>query len=136
MIKSETQPQLIKRLDAVFSKYIRLRDADDNGICRCITCGTPHNWKNIQNGHHFKRQYMSVRFHEMNCNSQCVKCNWLGQGEDVKYREALIKKYGQGEYDKLLWTKHQPKKWSRGELEILIEHYKKQVDELLKTKGL
>lgn len=37
-IKTKSRSQLVKELDAIFSRYIRLRDADKNGICTCITC--------------------------------------------------------------------------------------------------
>jgi hypothetical protein len=46
--KTQTRSQLVKKYDAVFSQYIRLRDADKNGICSCITCGAKVHWKNIQ----------------------------------------------------------------------------------------
>ena len=118
---------LIKRLDAVFSKFIRLRDSDSKGICKCITCNTPHHWTKLDNGHYIKRQYMSTRFNEFNCNSQCRKCNWLEQGANELYREALIKKYGQEIHDQLLIQKYSTKKWSRFELELLIKEYSERV---------
>ena len=30
------------KLDKVFSEYIRLRDADENGYVRCYCCGNPY----------------------------------------------------------------------------------------------
>ena len=132
-MKPQTIPQLIKRLDAVFSKYIRLRVADENGIVRCFTCGTPHHWTKAECGHYCKRQYMNTRFDEMNCQVQDFKCNYLEQGADVKFKEALIKKYGEQEYNKLIARKYQTKKWSHFELQYLIEDYKKKVNELLKV---
>lgn len=126
-MKNGNLSTLIKKLDAIFSKYIRLRDADQNGICRCITCGTPKHWKELDNGHFIKRQNMSLRFNEINCNAQCRKCNWLEQGADDKYKEAIIKKYGQKQYDLLLYHKSQTKKWSRFELEYLIKEYQEKV---------
>lgn len=118
---------LIKKLDAVFSKYIRLRNADGNGFVTCFTCGAVHHWTKAQCGHHMKRQYMNTRFDEMNCQVQDFKCNYLEQGADVQFRENLIKKYGQVEYDKLLIRKSQTKKWSRFELEYLIKEYQEKV---------
>ena len=103
----------LTKLDSIFSKFIRLRDSDEDGICRCITCGAPHYWKSVDNGHYIKRQHLALRFNEVNCNAQCRKCNWLGQGEDVKYKDALIKKYGQKSYDWLLIVKHSPTKFTQ-----------------------
>jgi len=123
---------LIKKLDNIFSKYIRLRDADENGICRCITCGTPHHWKSCDNGHFIKRQYMSTRFHECNCHAQCRECNWLQQGVDAKYEQAILNKYGETQLLKLKWMKGQVKKWSRFELEQMIKEYTGKVNQLVK----
>jgi hypothetical protein len=125
---------LIKKLDKVFSEYIRLRDSDENGICRCISCGTPHHWKATDAGHMIKRQHMATRFDEKFVNGQCRKCNWLLQGNDVEYRKALVKKYGEKEVILLEWKGSQSKKWSAFELEMLIEYYKQKVSELKKIK--
>jgi hypothetical protein len=35
-----------------FSKYIRLKNADEFGWCVCITCGIPKFWKEIHAGHY------------------------------------------------------------------------------------
>ena len=43
MARKPKRKNLIKKLDAVFSKYIRLRDADQEGYCRCATCGVACN---------------------------------------------------------------------------------------------
>jgi len=113
----------IKKLDAVFSQYIRLRDADENGICKCCTCGALHSWKEVDNGHFIKRQHMALRFSEMNCHAQCRKCNWLGQGEDVKYRQFIIDKYGMNNYNLLLLQKNTTVKFTNFELDVMIKKY-------------
>lgn len=70
--KAPTIKELKEKLDKVFSYYIRLRDADENGYCKCCTCGKKFHWKKIQNGHWISRGKLSTRFHEQNCNSQCL----------------------------------------------------------------
>jgi len=125
----------LAKLDKVFSQYIRLRDSDKNGICKCITCGGYHHWKQLDNGHFVKRQHLSLRFNEINCNAQCRKCNWLGQGEDVKYQAALQKKYGDDIIDKLLAAKNQAAKFSQFEIDALTKHYSGLVKEMLLNIG-
>ena len=61
-----SKSKLRDKLDAVFSKYIRLKYSDDKGYCRCISCGKVFPWKEIQNGHYMSRRYMSTRFSEDN----------------------------------------------------------------------
>jgi hypothetical protein len=120
-------PQLIKKLDKVFSVYIRQRGMDENGINTCITCGSKHHWKELDAGHWLKRVKMNVRFDEINVQPQCRRDNWIGQGEDVKFRAALVKKYGEEAVLLLEYRGKLTKKWSRFELELLIEKYKKLV---------
>lgn len=84
----------MKKADDQFSLFIRQRDADENGIIRCISCGKPRHWKKADCGHYLKRQHMATRFDEVNCNSQCKPCNSFEQGNNVNYRIGLIKKYG------------------------------------------
>ena len=47
-----SKPALIKELDKWFSYYVRLKNSDKNGYCRCISCGKIFFWKDIQNGHY------------------------------------------------------------------------------------
>lgn len=128
---------LIKKLDEVFSKFIRLRDSDANGYCRCISCGRVHYWKDIQNGHYMSRRYLSTRFDEMNCNAQCVACNIFNQGNIQMYRQNLIKKIGEKNVDYLEYkAKGITKKWSCFELEQLIKYYSVLVKKLSEEKGI
>lgn len=107
-------PKLIKKLDGVFSKFIRQRDKT------CFTCPGP----NQNAGHYVKRGHMSLRFNEKNVHSQCVKCNlWLNGNLEV-YAYRLTELYGIDILRELNNQKHQIKKWTREELYQLIDHYK------------
>ena len=85
MSKKLTRKKLIIKLDNIFSKYIRLRDADKYGYCRCVTCGERLHWKKIQAGHFISRKYYATRWDEENVNAQCVACNVFKSGEQYKY---------------------------------------------------
>lgn len=127
---------LKKKLDDVFSIYIRLRDSDDNGIFRCISCGKPVFWKDGDNGHFINRQHMSLRYSEKNCNAQCRYCNRLDEGNNVGYHKGLISKYGGQIVDNLFIVKHKSNKITDTEAKIMIEYYTREVKFLLKTKHL
>lgn len=128
---------LIKKLDEVFSKFIRLRDSDANGYCRCISCGRVHYWKDIQNGHYMSRRYLSTRFDEMNCNAQCVACNIFNQGNIQMYRRNLIKKIGEKNVDYLEYkAKGTTKHYSVFELQELVKYYTILVNKLSEEKGI
>jgi len=122
--------------DKWFSIFIRLRDSDENGIVRCVTCGNPMFWKNAECGHFIKRQFNSVRFSEINCNVQCTQCNWSLQGNDVKYRAYLVNKYGEEKIVKLELSRHNYFKLGKFEEKVIAEEYKKKSIELAKSKKL
>lgn len=91
------------RADRLFSLYIRQRDADGNGYCRCITCNAIHQWRYIDAGHFQPRQHESTRYHEKNAHPQDKKCNnknW-NQGEQFLHGRYIDKRYGKGMADKL-----------------------------------
>lgn len=85
-----------KALDRIFSKFIRLRDADENGYCRCITCGRVHHWKEMDAGHFVKRDRNQVRFDERNVHAQCKYCNYRRKGEEAIYSVKIDQMYGSG----------------------------------------
>ena len=128
---------LVKKLDDVFSEFIRLRDSNKDGMCQCISCGRVHYWKEIQNGHYMSRRYMSTRFDEMNCNAQCVACNIFNQGNIQMYRKNLIKKIGEKNVDYLEYkAKATIKRYSVFELQELIKYYSILVKKLSDEKGI
>jgi len=83
--KKPTRSKLIKKLDVVFSQYIRLSNADNRGMCTCVTCNKQFHWKNIQAGHFMSRKHYSTRWNENNVKPQCVGCNMFKSGEQYKY---------------------------------------------------
>ena len=135
--RQASQATLVKKLDKVFSQYIRLRDSDANGYCRCISCNRVHYWKDIQNGHYMSRRYLSTRFDEMNCNAQCVACNIFNQGNIQMYRQNLIKKIGEKNVDYLEYNaKGTTKRYSVFELQELIKYYTILVGKLESEKSI
>lgn len=124
------------KLDRIFSEYIRLRDADNNGYIRCISCGKVVFWKDADNGHFINRKHMSLRFSETNCNAQCRACNRFDEGNMTGYNLGIIKKYGQQVVDLLILAKNQVNKISNTEYKILITHYKQKVKEIKSQKNL
>jgi len=125
---------LIKKLDKAFSTYIRLRDANDKGECKCISCSTVDHWKFMDAGHFIPRSNMSTRYNEFNVNAQCKFCNQSLLGNIINYREELIAKYGGSKWRELLMIQHETKKYTKFELQIMIDHYTDLVKSLKKQK--
>ncbi len=61
-----------KKLDTIFSIYIRTKHSDCDGVVKCFTCGASKVIKKIQNGHFVSRQYLATRWEEDNCRPQCL----------------------------------------------------------------
>ena len=70
--KIPVRSKLVKKLDIVFSKYVRLSNADKNGNCTCVTCNNTFYWKEIQAGHFMSRKHYSIRWDERNVKPQCL----------------------------------------------------------------
>ena len=133
----KTISKLKKDLDKWFSLYIRLRDATDEGMVQCFTCGKVAHYKDgMQCGHFQSRKHLSTRFDEENCQVQCVKCNVYSWGEQYKFALDLDSKYGEGKAEELQYLARTTVKISRIEYEEKISYYKSLVDKLKKEKGI
>ena len=129
-MRKKSQKTLIRKLDEVFSRYIRLRDADENGYIRCISCGKIRHFSEMDCGHFINRSHMATRYDEQNCNGQCRSCNRFDEGNNIGYTRGLIAKYGPQVISLLYLKKNTIKKWDSFELEALIAHYKKEIQKL------
>ena len=133
----KTISKLKKELDKYFSLFIRLRSANEYGMVQCFTCGIVRGYKDgMQNGHFQSRKHMATRFHEDNCQVQCIKCNMYSQGEQYKFGLALDAKYGEGTAEELEYLARTIHKVSRVEYEEQISYYKKLVENLKEEKGI
>ena len=124
------------KLDKIFSMYIRLRDCMPNGYFRCISCGQIKPFEQADCGHYLNRQHMATRFSEINCNSQCRKCNRFDEGNIQGYRNGLIAKYGEQKVLLLESSKYTTKQFSDFEYKELIKYYTVLVKKLKTEKGL
>lgn len=121
--KTESRSQLVKKLDTVFSQYIRLRDKDKG----CVTCGVMKDWKEMQNCHFYSRGRLATRWDETNCHSGCYRCNVLLKGNYIKYTMFMIEKYGMEYVSELEIKSQQTVKIPTSDLKLMIETYKKRV---------
>jgi hypothetical protein len=100
-----------KKADAIFSIYVRTRDADQDGLVPCITCKA-------------KRPIKEMRFDEENCNAQCPGCNVFRYGEQYLYALAIDDKYGDGTADRLMQQRFSTHKFTVQELQEIIDYAK------------
>lgn len=129
MARKITRKGLIKKLDTIFSQYIRLRTANGNGYVECVTCGKVDFWKNMDCGHFMSRKYMSTRWHEDNCQVQCKSCNVFRYGEQYKYSIFL----GSKKADHLYKLSKETLKLFDTDIKDMIKIYEEKVVELKKS---
>jgi hypothetical protein len=123
-MKKQTRKSIVKKLDKIFSEYIRLRDNNT-----CFICGK-QDPSIMTNGHLFSRIAYSTRWSEINCHCQCHGCNFLHESDFEPYRKKFVDKYGQEKYDNLYRLHKTPVKYSNNELLVLIEYYKQDLKKL------
>tara|TARA_R100000935_G_scaffold55582_1_gene85674 strand:- start:67 stop:459 length:393 start_codon:yes stop_codon:yes gene_type:complete len=130
-MKKISRKNIVKRLDTIFSLYIRLREAD-NEIVKCFTCGKiSHYKKNMQCGHFQSRSSYSTRWDTNNCQVQCYGCNVMQQGRQYQFGLNLEKKYGIGVAEELLIKSKQTVKYSNDDLKEMILFYNNLVNQLI-----
>ena len=133
----KTISKLKKELDKWFSLYIRLRESNEYGMVQCFTCGVVRGYKDgMQNGHFQSRKHMATRFHEENCQVQCIACNMYRQGEQFKFGMNLDAKYGEGKAEELVLIARTTMKFNRADYECEISYYKNLVENLTEEKEI
>jgi hypothetical protein len=119
-----TIPKLTAKAQKVFNAYIRKRDSD-NGYFTCISCGQTKDTTQMDAGHYVPVKGSSaLRFDEYNVNGECKSCNGFDQFHLIGYRRNLINKVGERKVMELEYQHRLIKKWTRTELNEIIEQYK------------
>lgn len=92
---------LVKALDAIFSQWVRLSHADENGMVECYTCRRYFHYKKLHAGHYISRFYKETRWSPVNVQPQCPMCNLWKRGDPVTFRERLVQEYGATKVEEL-----------------------------------
>jgi len=130
-----TVSYLKKKLDNIFSQYIRLKEADEYGYVYCCTCKQRFFWKDVDCGHFIHRSANSTRYDERNVAPQCRACN-RGGNRNASYILYLTGKYGNDIIRQLAKLECTTKRWSEEELRDLIKTYTEKVKCLKNEKGI
>ena len=132
MIVEEDLSGLIEDADRVISQYVRLKNADENGIVACYTCGLKKHWSLQQAGHYIKRANLYLRWDEgRNIRIQCVGCNEVQSGNMIVYSQKLDAEC-KGLPDLLRDEARLVHKPTRDEIRAIISEYSPKLKELKK----
>jgi hypothetical protein len=122
--KIDSIPKLTAKAQKVFNAYIRKRDSE-NGYFTCISCGKTLPIDKMNAGHFAPvKGGSALRFDEYNVNGECEWSNCFDEFHLIGYRKGIIDKYGEDILIYLEQNARLVKRWSRTELNELIEKYK------------
>lgn len=131
MKKQKSRSKLVKDLDAVYSKYIRLSKLTNGSNNICVCCGKEENWKKMQNGHYCSRTHYNTRWMDMNCHPCCIGCNVFKSGNYPEYTRYMLEVYGAEALKELIAESKKIIKIANYEIEEQIEKYTKIVNKLM-----
>jgi len=124
--KLKSKADYLKEAQAIFNKYIRMRDEAEP----CISCSRFHTGQ--YHAGHFRTVGAApeLRFNEYNCHKQCSVCNNHLSGNLLEYRRKLVAKIG---IEKVEWLegKHEAKKYTIDEILEIKKHYQQKIKELM-----
>lgn len=137
--KVKTIAQELDAAAVLCQRMVRLKAADDNGYCKCITCGVSKPWHDMQGGHFIERGKKATKADEINIHPQCPQCNQWGMKNTttvLAYRSAMIDMYGVDCVDELVaWSKatfKPSREWIAGQ----VQYFKEQIDFHEKRLGI
>ncbi len=107
----------------LFSLYIRLRAADDDGYVECVTCGTKRHYKKMQAGHFIDGRKNAVLFDERIVYPQCYRCNVALNGNKVAYTLFMLKKHTRAEIAGFEALKNEIRRYKAEDYEDIADKY-------------
>lgn len=128
--KKKSLRALKRKLWALFSEYVRRKDADSAGFNTCYTSGVRAHWKELQCGHAIGGRHNAVLFDEEICRPQTVGENVFKRGNYPVFTTKLIKEKGMEWWEKKLEESRLVRKYTTAELEEMIQNYKQKLSEL------
>lgn len=128
--KKPTLKSLKNKCWALFSEYVRRKNADINGTERCYTCGALAHWKELQAGHAIGGRHNAVLLDESICRPQCQRCNIFLRGNYPIFTSKLIRENGLEWFESKLINARAVVKISRADYQERIEELKQKLAQL------
>jgi hypothetical protein len=121
-VRQPSKTTLKRKLDKIFSHWVLKRDANENRMGKCITCGK---YAHLEAGHFIPRQHTSLRYEPMNVHGQCSYCNrWL-HGAQADYYLAVVKMYGEEKVQLMMHKRYGTAHLTTTAYQELIDWYSK-----------
>ena len=121
-------------------KLVRLKAADDNGYCTCVSCGVVKKWNDdMQGGHYIPKGASSYwALQEENVQPQCKGCNMFGSKHgdaSQMYTLYMIDMYGRDFVDNMHDKKRELRKYYAADYREMLADWNDQIAEHAKRVG-
>jgi len=127
----------MKTADGVFSRYIRMKDADQYGRCKCVTCGKMSVWNDkMDAGHFISRKDWPTRFDTRNVHPQCSYCNRYCEGKIPEYYQYMEDRYGREVIDDLIAKARLVKQYTLEDLKGWVKEWRAEIRKFRTVKSL
>jgi hypothetical protein len=124
----------IEMADGVFSKWLRLSQADKDGFVECFILGKRIRWQDAQAAHYIKRRAsLFLRWDTRNVTVQSKEANEYGDGMYPEYTDKLEQLHP-GLVDILKEEAAMYYKITRGEVENIYREYNSKYLNLLNSR--
>ena len=120
IVRRPTRKGLVKKLDTVFSEYIRKRDG------QCVQCGSI---ENLTCGHLITRSKYAVRWDERNAFGQCAGHNYSHEFNPHPFTVYFLNRFGAQAYKSLVRQSNSPRKLTDKELQQMIAEFENKLSE-------
>lgn len=130
--KTKTLAKLKKDAWSLLSELVRLRAADEGGTVQCYTCGKLGYWRadGMQAGHAIPGRHGAVLFDEEIIRVQCYACNCGRGGNYPVFTTKLIREKGLEWWEGKLAGSSRVVKYTRADLQALIDNYRENIEGL------
>jgi hypothetical protein len=112
-------------------QLVRMKSADDNGFCQCVSCKKMVHWKECDGGHFIPKGSSSYwALEECNVWPQCKGCNGFGMkfgSAESEYTLWMIDYYGRDFVDEMHAKKKSPRKYYAADYREMIDDWKAQI---------
>lgn len=128
--KVKTIARLLDEAAVLCQRMVRLKAADDNGICICWSCGKPGHWSEMQGGHFIERKKTATKAEEANIHPQHRGCNMYEMQKVstmLAYRQSMVDYYGEGFVNELLARSKQTFKPTREWIAEQVAYFEEQI---------
>lgn len=121
---------LEKQCDDAYSLLRRHQAKDKEGNVKCFTCARRYPLEQMTLGHWQKRRHHGTRYHDINCQPQCMECQNQCETDataDIHFGKLLIWMYGEPKIMEIHKLAHSTVHMSKYDYTMLLEELNKEL---------